>query len=110
VLHRDLKPHNVALGDYGEAIVLDWGLAKVIENQESGVRGQGSGVRSQRSRVRSAHHCTPQRSTTHPARCGCNAAGPSFGHAGLHGAGASGRQGGTHEPVHGRLRPGRHPL
>ncbi len=30
-LHRDLKPLNVMLGAFGETLVLDWGLAKVLD-------------------------------------------------------------------------------
>ncbi len=35
VIHRDIKPSNILLGPYGETLLVDWGMAKVLRDHSS---------------------------------------------------------------------------
>ena len=38
ILHRDLKPENFMIGQYGQVVILDWGLAKLIRPKKSNTK------------------------------------------------------------------------
>jgi WD40 repeat protein/serine/threonine protein kinase len=38
VVHRDIKPSNIMVGEFGETVLLDWGIAKVKGRKDLGAR------------------------------------------------------------------------
>lgn len=67
VVHRDIKPANIMLGHYGETLVVDWGLAKLVQQDSAGGKNSlpklklsGSGVEAGGAAVGTPMYMSPE--------------------------------------------------
>lgn len=72
VIHRDLKPGNIMLGEFGEVVVMDWGLAKLIQPSSSS-SGSSSGLDAGAIEIQNEDDRADQNSRPMPVAQGADA-------------------------------------
>jgi serine/threonine protein kinase len=55
VIHRDLKPQNIMIGSFGEVLVLDWGVAKILRRRESPVASEADTLMLNNNQADTSH-------------------------------------------------------
>jgi serine/threonine protein kinase len=60
VLHRDIKPANIMVGSFGEVLVMDWGLAKIVAQAAGGAPQDADATLFESPQAISVDHDTTQ--------------------------------------------------
>ncbi|HEU5060866.1 MAG TPA: serine/threonine-protein kinase [Kofleriaceae bacterium] len=63
VVHRDLKPANIMVGDFGEVLVMDWGIAKLMAGGTVETTGDAPDGGGEARRRPSSHGVPPTRAS-----------------------------------------------